>query len=63
MGAGMETEGRTHDLNIRITPSIHTELKSLARKQGRSIGEMVREGIIYILTKYELAHRDDKLRP
>lgn len=44
-------------LQILIAPEIRADLEILAKQQGRTIPELVREGIIYVLTKYAIRGR------
>jgi len=51
----------THSLNVMINPTIHADLAELAKTQGRSIGELMREAIIAILDKYKSGNKFEKL--
>ena len=40
-------------IHINITREVRDELKEIAKKQGRTVTELVREGIAEVLNRYK----------
>jgi len=51
---------QTKKVHVYLTPEVKEKLQRIAQSQGRTLSEVIREGIAEVLKKYEKILREEE---